>query len=97
MITKKLFCKVLSMRDEQVLQQGENLADIVPNHSEAALCLLLSDQLNDKQNLITLSACITIYPLEVKSLHSTRKMYLHFYEELYDYLVAFQEMHCGET
>lgn len=96
MISKEIFCKALFMRDEQVKQESENVAEIIPNRAEDALCLLLSELFDDEQNLISLSVDIEDHPLQVKSLyHPDEEINLHSYEELYDYLTAYQKMHYG--
>lgn len=96
MISKETFCKALSMRDEQVRQESGSVAEIVPNRSEDALCLLLSELFDDEQNLISLSVGIEDDPLQAKSLyHPDEEIDLHSYEELYDYLTAYQKMHYG--
>lgn len=97
MISKETFCKVLSMRDEQLNRESNgNMAEIVPNRAEDALCLLLSELFDDEQNLISLSVGIEEQPLQAQSLyHPEEEIDLHSYQELYDYLTAYQKMHYG--
>lgn len=96
MLSKEIFCKALAMRDEQVKRESESIAEIIPNRSEDALCLLLSELFDDEQNLISLSVGMEDHPLQAKSLyHPEEEIDLHSYEELYDYLTAYQKMHYG--
>lgn len=98
MISKETFCKVLTMRDERYHQGSNCISEITLNPCEEAIYLLLSEVLDDKQNLVALSVGIEYVPLQVQSLsYPNEEIVIHSYGELYDYLLSHQKIYCGSV